>query len=68
MKVAIVHDHLTNRAGAEQVTLSFASAFPDAPIFTLAYDKDNTYPEFAQLDIRASCFQRFSKKERFVKT
>lgn len=68
MKVAIVHDHLTNRGGAEQVTLSFASAFPEAPIFTLAYDETNTYPEFSKFDIKVSCFQKFSKKEKFVKT
>ncbi len=67
MKVAIVHDHLTNRGGAEQVTLSFASAFPNAPIFTLAYDRDNTYPEFAKFDVRVSCFQKISNKEKFVK-
>lgn len=68
MKIAIIHDHLTNRGGAEQVTLSFASAFPNATIFTLAYDSENTYPEFTQFDIKVSCFQKFSKREKFVKT
>jgi glycosyltransferase involved in cell wall biosynthesis len=29
-------------------------AFPDAPIYTLLYDPANTYPEFAERDIRVS--------------
>jgi len=53
-RVAIAHDYLTQRGGAEKVVLSMSRAFPDAPIYTLLYDPANTYPEFAERDIRVS--------------
>jgi glycosyltransferase involved in cell wall biosynthesis len=53
-RVAIAHDYLTQRGGAEKVVLSMSRAFPDAPIYTLLYDPSNTYPEFAERDIRVS--------------
>jgi glycosyltransferase involved in cell wall biosynthesis len=34
-------------------------AFPDAPIYTLLYDPANTYPEFAERDIRVSRLNSF---------
>ena len=58
MKVAIVHDYLTQRGGAERVVLSLSRLFPDAPIYTSLYDADDTYPEFAALDVRTSPLQR----------
>ncbi len=51
-RVAIVHDYLTQRGGAERVVLSMAKAFPATPIFTSLYDPDGTYPEFRDLDVR----------------
>lgn len=53
-RVAIAHDYLTQRGGAERVVLSMSRAFPDAPIYTLLYDPPRTYPEFAERDIRVS--------------
>ncbi len=50
--VALVHDYLTQRGGAERVVLSLAETFPDAPIHTALYDADGTFPEFAALDVR----------------
>jgi glycosyltransferase involved in cell wall biosynthesis len=50
--VAIVHDYLTQRGGAERVVLAMARAFPDAPIYTAVYDPDATFPEFGKLDVR----------------
>jgi glycosyltransferase involved in cell wall biosynthesis len=38
-KVAIVHDFLTYWGGAEQVLKSLHNIYPDAPIYTLLYDK-----------------------------
>ncbi|MFA7170466.1 MAG: glycosyltransferase [Candidatus Paceibacterota bacterium] len=45
-KVAIVHDFLTYWGGAEQVLLSLHHIYPDAPIYTLLYDKkmDEYFP------------------------
>ena len=36
MKIALVHDWLLDRGGAERVLLRFHSLWPDAPIYTLA--------------------------------
>lgn len=39
MKVAIVHDWLTNYGGAETFVELLLKIYPDADIFTLVYDK-----------------------------
>ncbi len=52
MKVAIVHDYLTQRGGAERVVLAMARAFPDAPIHTALFDPEGTFPAFAGMDVR----------------
>jgi glycosyltransferase involved in cell wall biosynthesis len=57
VKVAIVHDDLTQRGGAERVVVSLARLFPDAPILTAAYDRDGTFPELAERRIRTSFLQ-----------
>ena len=54
VQVAIVHDYLTQRGGAERVVLAMARAFPEAPIYTTLYDPRGTFPEFADLDVRPS--------------
>jgi glycosyltransferase involved in cell wall biosynthesis len=51
--VAIVHDYLTQRGGAERVVLSMLKAFPQSPLYTSLYEPDLTFPEFAHADIRA---------------
>lgn len=50
--IAIAHDYLTQRGGAERVVLSMLAAFPQAPLFTSLYEPSETYPEFAQADVR----------------
>lgn len=56
--VAIAHDYLTQRGGAERVVLAMARAFPGAPIYTTLYDPAGTYPEFADLNIVVSPLNR----------
>jgi glycosyltransferase involved in cell wall biosynthesis len=56
--VAIVHDYLTQRGGAERVVLLLAQTFPDARIFTSLYHPAGTFPEFAGLDIRTTPLNR----------
>jgi glycosyltransferase involved in cell wall biosynthesis len=51
-KVAIVHDYLTQRGGAERVVLAMLAAFPEAPVLTALYEPDSTFPEFASHDVR----------------
>ena len=56
--VAIVHDYLTQRGGAERVVLLLAETFPDARIYTSLYHPAGTFPEFAGLDIRTTPLNR----------
>ncbi|HLO44675.1 MAG TPA: glycosyltransferase [Leadbetterella sp.] len=67
MKIALIHDHLTCKAGGEQVALTFHKAFPQAPIFTLAYNREATFPEFKNCDIRSSWFQSITNDEHKLK-
>lgn len=39
MRVAIVHDYLTQFGGAERVLLALMELWPNAPVFTLIYDR-----------------------------
>jgi glycosyltransferase involved in cell wall biosynthesis len=67
VKIAIVHDELVRKGGAEQVVLSFHKAFPFAPIYTLSYNPDKTYPEFKSCNIKTSWFGKFVKDEDNLK-
>lgn len=51
MKVVVAHDYLTQRGGAERVTLELARTFPGAQVVTSMYVPDRTFPEFADLDV-----------------
>ncbi len=62
--VAIAHDYLTQRGGAERVVLSLMRAFPGAPVHTTLYDPEGTYPEFADADIRTSPLNRVGALRR----
>jgi glycosyltransferase involved in cell wall biosynthesis len=59
MKIALVHDHLTQDGGAEKVLKIFQEIFPEAPTYTLIYDKEKTDPIFQNRDIRTSFIQNF---------
>ena len=61
VKVAIVHDFLVTRGGAERVLFEICKMYPEAPIFTLLYDKEKMGKFFAQKDVRASYLQKFPK-------
>ena len=57
--IALAHDYITQRGGAERVALAMARAFPSAPLHTTLYDPDGSFPEFGALDIRTSHLDRF---------
>lgn len=59
-RVAIAHDYLTQRGGAERVVLAMSRAFPDAPLYTTLFEPDDTFPEFEALDVRTSWINRFA--------
>lgn len=64
MRVALVHDYLTQYGGAERVLEVLCEMFPNAPIFTLLYDEEGTRGVFADRRIVTSFLQRIP----FVRT
>ncbi len=46
MKIALVHDYLTQLGGAEKVLKSFHRLYPDSPIFVLLFNKNKLKNEF----------------------
>ncbi len=58
MKLAIVHDFLTQMGGAEQVVKIFREIFPDAPVYTSIYNPKVMCPSFKTADIRTSFMQK----------
>jgi glycosyltransferase involved in cell wall biosynthesis len=61
VKVAIVHDYLVNKGGAERVVESLHRLYPEAPIYTSLYHPETTYESFRDADVRTSPLQRFSR-------
>jgi glycosyltransferase involved in cell wall biosynthesis len=57
-QVAIVHDYLNQRGGAEKVVLELSDLWPDAPIYTSLYRPDSTFGEFRGREIRTSFLDR----------
>lgn len=57
MKVALVHELLTMKGGAEQVLKVLSEMFPDAPIYTLLYDEKKLGDWFPNERVRTSFVQ-----------
>ena len=58
--IALVHDYLTQRGGAERVVIDLANAFPGAPLYTSLFEPSLTFPEFQDFDVRPSPLNRLS--------
>ena len=58
LRVAVVHDYLTQRGGAERVVLSLLEAFPGARLITSVYDPDATFPEFKDYAVETTWLDR----------
>lgn len=63
-KIAIVHDYLTQRGGAERVVLSMLQTFPGAPVYTALYEPGSTFPDFENHDIRPLWTNRIAALRR----
>jgi glycosyltransferase involved in cell wall biosynthesis len=64
MQIAIVHDYLTQRGGAERVVLSMLRAFAGAPLYTALYDPAGTFPAFAEAHVRPLFLDRLAPLRR----
>jgi len=58
MRVAFVHDYLTQLGGAERVLLAMRPLYPDAPIYTSLYDRSACGEAFGGADVRTTWLQR----------
>jgi glycosyltransferase involved in cell wall biosynthesis len=63
-RVAIAHDYLTQRGGAERVVLALHRAFPEATVHTLLYDAEATFPDFRDIPIVTSPLDRITVLRR----
>ena len=57
MKVALVHEFLTQYGGAERVLEELHKIFPNAPVYTLVYDKGRSRGRFEGWNIKTSFLQ-----------
>jgi len=60
MRIALVHELLTMRGGAERMLRAVADMFPDAPIYTLLYDEKKLGAWFPKERVRPSSLQRLA--------
>ncbi len=59
LKVALVHDFLNQWGGAERVLKKLSDIFPEAPIYTILYEKQNLHGELANKNIKTSFLQKW---------
>jgi glycosyltransferase involved in cell wall biosynthesis len=67
VKLALVHDYLTEMGGAERVVESLVSIFPGVPLYTSACDRALLSPPFHGIDIRTTFVQRLTHEKRRTK-
>ena len=58
MKIAIVHELLTKRGGAERMVKILADMFPKAPIYTLLYNEAKLCDWFPRHRVRVGPLQK----------
>ena len=69
LKIAIVHDWILNLSGAERVLKVLHDIFPQAPIYTLVYNKDFTDKFLPKAKIKPSFLQKayqFLRSHQFL--
>ena len=59
MRVAIVHDYLTQAGGAERVAATLHSLFPQSLLYTSVHDPKATLAYFDTIPITTSFLQRW---------
>lgn len=67
VKIALVHDWLVRLGGAERVLLELHRIFPDAPVYTLFFDRKFKDQFLPGVEIRTSALQNIPSISRFYK-
>src|SRR3954465_266533 len=57
-RVALGHDYLNQRGGAERVALELAQMWPEAPLYTSLYRPESTFSGFRKVDVHTSFLNR----------
>lgn len=65
MRVALIHDYLTQYGGAERVLDALIELYPDAPVFTSLLDLAELPEHYRSLDIRVSGMARLPVVNRY---
>ncbi len=63
-RIALVHDFLLDRRGAERVFSEICAMFPAADVYTAVYDERGTQGVFADRDVRTTGLQRLRPTAR----
>ncbi len=67
MKIALVHDYLTQRGGAERVFELLCKHYPNADIFTSVYDPKRTI-ELGERLVRTTVLQNIPGAAKYFRT
>ncbi len=67
MRVALIHDYLNQRGGAERVFAHIARAYPDAPVFTALYDERQTGDLVAPERVHTSYLAKIPLANRYFR-
>jgi glycosyltransferase involved in cell wall biosynthesis len=67
IRVALVHDYLNQRGGAERVFARIAQAWPEAPIYTALYDERLSGEAFSAQRVRSSYLARIPLANRYFR-
>lgn len=65
LDVALVHDYLNQRGGAERVALAMSDIWPRAPIYTSLYREASTFPEFRERTVRTTALNAIPVDQSF---
>ncbi len=65
-RLALVHDALVYRGGAERVVATLIKYWPNVPLFTSAYLPNSTFDIFRQSQIHTSFVQKFARDPQTV--
>lgn len=67
LRLALVHDYLNQRGGAERVFAHIARAWPDAPVYTALYDERACGDLVPRARVRVSALSRVPGANRFFR-